>query len=362
MRTFILLLGLFVSAHSYGQEEVNRLKHALAELPIASLESSGFNKDSIDNLIQLIKDNPPNDFRGMVVIKNNKLVIEEYFNTFWRNSILDIRSAGKSITALLLGVAIKEGLIDNIDQSVYSFFPKEKYPNINDGYKKIKLSHLLDMSSGLDADTDNPQSKGHALNWIAMDEWKSYLLQVPLVTKPGELWVYADINALLIGAVIEETSGKSLKDFAMEKLFTPLGISQFYWYTNSNNQTGAAGNLYLSTLDFAKLGLLIANEGEFQGLQIIDLNYIKKLSSVVTFDLTGSNPYSDAYGMMWYKSNRTFGGKAFDYVFASGNGGNHLIIIPKEEMVIALTSSSYGRGPGHQRSYNIMSKIFTALK
>lgn len=362
MKPSILLLALFLSFQACGQTEAtDKLKQSIPNLPVAGLEDSGFNKDSIENILRLIETTPPNDFRGLVVIKSNKIVIEEYFNTFWRNSIHDIRSAGKSITAMLLGVALKEGLVQNLEQDVYSFFPKNKYSFVNEDYRKIKLKHLLDMSSGLDADADKPQTFGHAVNWIAKDDWKEYLLKVPVTLSPGEKWVYADINALLISAVIEETSGMSLKDFAKNKLFEPLGINQFYWYTNAKNQTGAAGNLYLSTLDFAKLGMLIVNQGKWKNIQIIDTDYIKKLQNA-TFDISDYSPYADFYGMMWYKSHRTFGGKNVDYLFASGNGGNHLVVIPDHEIVIALTSSAYGQRYAHRRSYNIMSKILTSLK
>lgn len=82
------------------------------ELPSVSLEDAGFNRDSIDNLLNEMNDLARKDFRGIVVIKNDQIVLEQYYNTFWRKTIHDIRSAGKSITALLLGVAIKEGLVD----------------------------------------------------------------------------------------------------------------------------------------------------------------------------------------------------------------------------------------------------------
>lgn len=362
MRPFMLMLGLCLLCFSKGQTQAaDKLRPPIPGLPFAALEDSGFNKDSIENLLRAINDTPPRDFRGLVVIKNNQLVIEEYFNTFWRNSIHDIRSAGKSVTALLLGIAMKEGLVQNMEQDVYAFFPKNKYPSLNEDYKQIKIKHLLSMSSGLDADTDNPQAIGHEVNWIARDDWRAYLLAVPLSSKPGKKWVYADINPLLIAAIIEEKSGMSLKDYAQKKLFDPLGIKQFYWYTNATNQTGAAGNLYLSTLDFAKLGLLVVNEGRWANTSIIDPDYIRNLSEE-TFDVSDNNPYADAYGMLWYKSHRTFGGKKINYLFASGNGGNHLIVIPEKEMVIALTSSAYGQGYGHRRSYNIMGKILAALE
>lgn len=177
--------------------------------------------------------------------------------------------------------------------------------------------------------------------------------------KPGEKWVYADISAVLIGLAIEEASGMSLKDYAQEKLFTPLGINQVYWYTNAANQTGAAGNLYLSTLDFAKLGLVVVNEGSYNGRQFMDPAYVKELVDHKNFDLS---PFADAYGMLWYKSTKMVNGKPLDYVFASGNGGNHLIVIPEKEMIVALTSSAYGPGHGQGRSLTILSMILAALE
>ena len=361
MRPLHIAMALSLFTYSMGKTQPpDKLRKSIPELPFTSLEDSGFDKDSIEDLLMLINETPPNDFRGVVVIKNNQIVLEEYFNTYWRNSIHDIRSAGKSVTALLMGIALKDGLVQDLDQDVYSFFNKTKHRLINEDYKTIKLRHLLNMSSGLDADTDKPQTTGHAVNWMARDEWRDYLLNIPLTSKPGTKWVYADINPLLISAVIEQMSGMSLVEYARRKLFHPLGIEQFYWYTNAAHQTGAAGNLYLSTLDFAKLGLLVLNEGRWKNTQIIDPDYIQNLSQEA-FDISKNNPYADAYCMLWYKSHRTFGGKNFDYLFASGNGGNHLIVIPQENMVIALTSSAYGQGYGHGRSYNIMRKILTSL-
>jgi CubicO group peptidase (beta-lactamase class C family) len=111
MRLFILSVGIFaLSLHSYGQDN---LRQPIPDLPSTSLEAAGFNRDSIESLLRFIEDTAPNDFRGLVVIKNNQIVIEEYFSTYWRNTVHDIRSAGKSITAMLLGVAMKDGLVQS---------------------------------------------------------------------------------------------------------------------------------------------------------------------------------------------------------------------------------------------------------
>lgn len=356
MRFFIFLAFLCVSISSHGQ------RPPVPNLPSVSLEDAGFNRDSIEELISRIDNFQQRDFRGLVVIKNNKIVIEWYFNTFWRNHIHDIRSAGKSITSLLLGVAIKEGLVQNLDQDVYSFFPTEKYPSMQEGYKKVKIKHLLDMSSGLDADSDDSQTPGNAGQWMGNDEWVEYLLSVPLVDEPGKRWVYADINAALIGAIIEVQSGMSLKDFAQQKVFTPLGIKEFYWYTNAANQTVAAGTLYLSTLDFAKLGVLVANKGKWGNEQIIEADYVEKLLQRKVFNLSDYNPLADTYGMLWYKSQRNFGKKEVNYLWASGNGGNHLVVVPEENMVVALTSSGYGQWYPHTRAYDILGRVLNALE
>ncbi len=356
MRLLTLIISLCVFT------SVSAQRPPVPNLPFASLEEAGLNRDSMNVLIERIDNFEHGDFTGLVIIKDNKLATEWYFNTYWRKQILDIRSAGKSITSLLLGVAMREGLVESLDQNVYSFFPKEKYPNLHEDYKRIKLSHLLDMASGLDADADRGETPGHAVHWSGNEEWVQYILSVPLANEPGQKWVYADINAAVIGAIIEEKSGMSLRDFANEKVFKPLGIKQFYWFTNDANQTVAAGTLYISTLDFAKLGTLVLNEGKWAGKQIVDADYIEKLIARRAFDLSDYWRLTDAYGMLWYKKSRTVNGRKFDYLWASGRGGNQLIVIPEENMVVALTSIAYGPRYGHSRAYDVLGSILSAIK
>lgn len=356
MRFLTIIFCLCLSTSSYGQ------RPPISNLPAISLEDAGFNMDSIRTLIPMLDNFQQKDFRGLVVIKDNQAVIEWYYNNTERVTINDIRSAGKSFTSLLLGVALKEGLVQNLEQDVYSFFSKEKYPSMNEEYKKVKIKHLLDMSSGLDADSDDGSSPGHARHWVYNDEWVKDLLEVKLINEPGKKWVYADINAALIGAIIEETSGMSLRDFAQEKVFGPLEIKRVFWHTNDANQTVAAGTLFLSTLDFAKLGVLVTNEGKWAGEQIVQAAYIEKLLERKVFDLSDWWSIADTYGMLWYKNQETYNGKKIDFLWASGNGGNHLVVIPEKKMVIALTSTAYGSRYGQGRSRAILNKLLGALE
>ncbi len=355
MRLFVFLSCLTLSIYSFAQ------RPPIKDVPAISLENAGFNSDSISALATAMDDFKQKDFRGMVVIKDHKAVMEWYYGSTQRKTINDIRSAGKSITALLLGAAMEQGLVDSLEQDVYSFFSKEKYPSLHDDYKKVRLKHLLDMASGLDADSEDWDTPGNAGFWIGKDDWVDYILSVPLANKPAEKWVYADINAVLIGAIIEETSGMSLRDFAIKNVFKPLGITEYYWFTNASNQTGAAGNLYLNTLDFAKLGVLVANKGKWVNDQIVQADYINKLIARKVFDFPDWRSVN-SYGMLWYKNQLTINGKEMDYLFASGYGGNHLVVVPENNLVIALISTAYGQPYQHARSYFILKKILGALE
>ncbi|MEO1513445.1 MAG: serine hydrolase domain-containing protein [Bacteroidota bacterium] len=356
MRILLLLLFATLATSLVGQRK------SIANLPAVNPEKVGFLQDSLNALDDVIDGFAQRDYRALIVIKDNQLAIEYYYNSFWRNHIHDIRSAGKSITALLLGVAIQKGYVQSVEQDVYSFFPKDKYPGIHEDYKKVKLIHLLNMVSGLDADSDDSSTPGNAGKWMAKDEWVTYLLSIPLSSKPGKRWVYADINAVLIGAVIEEASGMSLRDFAKQHAFDPMGITEFYWYTNASHQTGGAGNLYLSALDFAKLGVLVLNAGKWGDKQLVDADYIKHLIHENSSAIGDYNPLADGYGMLWYRSKRIVGGREVSYLWASGNGGNHLVVVPEENMVVATTSGAYGNWYPHKRAYFILGKLFQALE
>src|SRR5690606_6699555 len=122
--------------------------------------------------------------------------------------------------------------------------------------------------------------------------------------------------------------------------------------------TGPMGNLYISTLDFAKIGQLVLHKGFWNGRQIVSPEWIDRICKP-TFEL--NNPFADGYGDLWYSATREAGGKTYNYIFASGNGGNVLFIVPDENLVVGVTSSAYGMGYGHQRSHNIFKFILRSL-
>ena len=351
MSRFLFALSICLLPSSlFAQEEIPYLPSA----PTAEF----FHKDSIVNLVNLIRNTPPQDFRSLVVIKGDKLVTEEYFHTFWRSSLNDIRSAGKSITGMLMGVAIQQGLVKSVEDQVYDYLdiaPPTK------AHAAIKIKHLLTMSAGYDADSDDGSTPGQAGQWNYMEDWNPYIQKVPMKRKPGAQWVYSDLNSQLIGKIIENKSGMSLSEFARKYLFGPLGVKEYYWQQSPAGSTVASGNLFITGLDFAKLGWLVLHDGNWLGKQLMSKEYIKAMTGrqiKIDDDYFG---FPVDYGYFWYTRTRTIGDKEYTYHYASGNGGNYVIVIPEENMVISLMSSAYGPYHGHGRSNRIFEKVMEAL-
>lgn len=351
-RIFLALLITISASPLFSQAE-------LPYLPTAPPAEVGFNEDSLSNLIDLISDTPPRDFRGLIVIKDDKLVVEEYFHTFWRTSLTDIRSAGKSITALLMGVALQQGLVKSVDDRAYDYLEIEPPTQ---AHAQIKIRHLLSMSAGYDADSDDGDTPGQAGQWMGLDDWTSYIQNVPMARKPGDRWVYGDLNSQLVGTIIENTSGMSLTDFARKHLFGPMDIREYFWQQSAAGSTVASGNLFLTALDFAKFGWLTLNKGKWQGEQLISEAYVNEMIGKqieIPADYFG---FPVDYGYLWYTRTRTMAGREVTYHYASGNGGNYIIVIPEENMVISLVSTAYGPYHGHGRSMRIFEILMEALK
>ena len=332
------------------------------DLPHISAVKSGMIQDSIDVILKLLSEIEIEDFRSLVVIKNGGLLIEQYYNTYWRETIHDIRSAGKSITALCMGIAIDRGFVKSENETVYSFFPDiEISENLRQKNGNITIKHLMTMSSGLDADTDDGSSSGNVGNWIGQDDWVSYVLNLEKVFESGTKWVYNDAGPMLCSAIIQKTTGMSMAAFAEKYLFAPLGIREYYWYKSKMGITGGMGNLYITNLAFAKFGQLVLNKGKWGEEQIISSEWIEKMTSPL-IEVSETGPPADAYGYFWYLGHKkNLDEKRIEYVFATGNGGNKIYVIPSEEMVISIQSSSYGTGRGHGQADAILTYLLQSL-
>ena len=300
---------------------------------------------------------PHKDIKGVVIIRHGKLISEAYFNGDTVNTLHDIRSATKSITATLMGIAIDRHLIQSVDDPIATYLPGLP----QDGKQNITIRDLLNMRSGLDADDEDPSTPGNEDRLDESRDWMKTIYAMPMKTQPGQKYIYCSINAFLTGAIIENASKIPLDVFAQQNLFDPLGIRNFKWRHVPVNRTTGQGNLQITARDEAEIGELILHNGQLGDRQIVNPGWVEK-SIASQVPISAVDPYADFYGYMWYSKAEPVGGHTVMVHFASGNGGNKIYVIPSLDMVVAITSSAYGHGYGQKRSQNILLRILAAAQ
>jgi CubicO group peptidase (beta-lactamase class C family) len=309
----------------------------------------------IESLFSELENDPHHDLKGIVIHQDGRTVDERYFNGDDANTLHDIRSATKSITSALMGIAISQRAVRSVDDPIEMYLPGLPH----DGKENITIRDLLTMRSGLAANDEDPRSPGNEDRLDESTDWIKTAYSIPLQSKPGSEYLYCSLNAFLVGAIIENATKRPLDEFARTTLFQPIGIDRFEWRHVPVGRTTGQGNLKITARDLATIGELFANGGKFHGKQIVD-NAWTQSSVASQVPISFSDPYSDYYGYMWYTKAEQVGSRSVLVHFASGNGGNKIYIVPSLRIVVAVTSSAYSRGYGQRRSENILLKILAA--
>jgi CubicO group peptidase (beta-lactamase class C family) len=315
----------------------------------------GVDPAALQSIYSDMTSEPNHDLKGIVIVRDGRLISEHYFNGDSAETLNDIRSATKSLTSLLMGIAIDKGLIRSINDSISLYLPGLP----KDGKEKITIKDLLNMRSGLDADDSNPASPGNEDTLDQSSDWIRTVYAVPAKVPPGTKYNYCSLNAFLTGAIIENASHMPLDEFANANLLAPLGIQKYSWRHVPVNRTTGQGNLSITTRAEAAIGQLMLNDGVVNGRRIVAHDWItQSLASQIA--ISDSDPYADFYGYMWYTKTESVGEHKIEVHFASGNGGNKIYIITSLNMVVAITSSAYGQHYGQQRSQDILLRVLAA--
>lgn len=304
----------------------------------------------LDSLKILANANNYSNIHSILISKDGKLGYEQYFNGWSKDSVHDLRSAFKSITSLLAGIAVDKGLI-NVNQKVYSFFPEYKDFSRNNVWKKdMTIEHLLRMESGFDCEEFNGD-KDCETDMMASKDWVRFSLDLPMKHKPGAVWAYMSSDPMIISGIISRVAKMSIMDFAKKYLFDPLGIKHYRWTIDPSGHGMTAGSFYMLPSDFVKIGQMILQKGMWKGNRIVsaawlerstntpipipDFSYAKFSGSAVAI------PQPTYYGYYWYKEEvRT---KTFreNVLFASGNGGQYIMMIERLGVVVVFTQGNY---------------------
>ena len=278
--------------------------------------------NQIEETEVLKKLNIERETKAFIVIKNDSILFEKYFDNYNNNSLSNSFSVTKSIIVSMLGKAIMEGYIKGLDQPVSDFFKE-----YSDGLAaELTVGHLASMSSGMEWD-----EKYYSVINITSESYftrdlRSLILHQKIIKKPGQSFRYSSGDTQLLGMVIEKATGVSLSSYLSEKFWIPMGAENTaLWQIDSkkNKMEKAYCCISGSSRDFARFGKLYINDGKWNGKKILDSKFVKQAISPV-FD------NSDYYGYGWWIYN--FDGKK---VFTmNGHRGQFVISFPKENVII----------------------------
>jgi CubicO group peptidase (beta-lactamase class C family) len=317
----------------YKYEEPKEYKDGLKT---GTIQKSGLDTALLSQMMRKIIDGTYPNVHSVLIIKDGKLVFEEYFYEYNKDSLQELRSASKSFVSALAGIAIENGFIKSKNETVLSFFREYTFKNISEAKERISIENLLTNQSGLDCDVSNPNSEGNETTMSNSDDWIKFTLDLPMVDTPGGKGRYCSGNPVTLGRIIEKTTKKSLPDFAKANLFAPLNISTFRWnFKPDKSSSETFCQLYLRPRDMAKFGLLYLNKGNWNGRQIISKDCVqqslKKHSVVQGVD----------YGYLWWIKYLDADGVRYYGKAAQGNGGQKIYIWEDQNMVTVITGGNY---------------------
>ncbi|UKB80618.1 serine hydrolase domain-containing protein [Chryseobacterium sp. MEBOG07] len=291
------------------------------------------------------------DVTGIVVVKEGKLLLEEYFNGSGRDSLQDTRSVGKSFSSALTGIAIKDGYLKGENQLLKEFYDLKQFKNYSSQKDDVTIKSLLTMSSGFDGNDQDSESPGNEENMYPTDNWIKFVLDLPMTENTiGKNWNYFTAGVVVTGDILDKTVPQGLEKYADKKLFGPLGITNYKWQFTPQQKPSLAGGLRMKALDFAKFGQLYKNNGVWNGKTILSTDWVKKSLTNYFAD----NTDFEGYGYLFWRKVYTVGNKSYEAFQCSGNGGNKIIMFTKIPVVIVITAQAYNKPYAHQQTDKIV--------
>ena len=296
-----------------------------AQWRTASPESQGMSSRVLAGLFHAVEKDE-HEIDSVIIVRNGYVILESYSRHQEPHFRHQIHSCTKSVVSALVGIAIDEGYIESVDQSVLELFP-EKFSNIEDGDKeKITLRHLLMMATGLACeDSVRHGFKGLKEMWQSED-WVQYMIDLPLRETPGTRFEYCNGASALLTAIIQKTTGMSGLEFARRHLFTPLKIEDVHWKSRHGVTIGYS-DLTMRPLDMARFGYLFLHDGRWNNHEIISDEWVSESTQKQI-----STAQTDGYGYQWWVMDP-------DRYGARGAHGQRIFVLGDKDMVVVFTGS-----------------------
>lgn len=340
-------------------------------IPTGTLDEVNFQSQVINELVTDIRNGVYPNRHSLLIFKDEKLVLEEYFTGADENwgfdlgvvqhdsTVLhDMRSVSKSVVSACIGIAIAQGKINSIDAPIFDFFVDYNQHN-NAGRQGITIRHLLTMTSGLEWNEDVPYTNpaNSELQMINSGDGIDFVLSRAIVEQPGTVWRYNGGNTELLAAILQRATGKNVHDFAKEFLFEPLDISASEWtITPATNSPAGASGLRLTSRGMLKFGMLYQNEGTWGEEQVVPKEWVSaSLSSSIT------RPGGGGYGYQFWIYNYTTLGKTVTIPAAVGNGDQHIYFDKTNNLLVVTTAGNYNLWNIENNAAAVLEEIYQAF-
>jgi CubicO group peptidase (beta-lactamase class C family) len=308
-----------------------------------------------------------NKITSALVAKDGRLAYEAYFEGSDAGTLRNTRSATKTITGMLIGIAIDKGFLAGVDVPIMPFFcdrqPVENSDPRKDG---ITIEDFLTMSSILECNDNNPFSRGNEERMYLVEDWTKFTLDLPVKGYPawtqkpnespyGRSFSYCTAGTAVLGGILERATHMRVEHFADKYLFSPLGIRKAEWQFTPCGLAFTGGGLSLRSRDLLKLGQLYLNKGVWNAERIVSETWVN----------TSTKPHVRAneeneYGYLWWLRTFKYGKRDFPSYYMAGNGGNKVCVFPKQDAVVVITSTNYSTKGMHQQTDKLLSDYILA--
>ena len=290
--------------------------------PIANGKDYNIKKIDVANIAQY-------ETVAYLVIKDDSVRYEQYWDNYNDNSVSNSFSMGKSFTGLLVGCAIQDGYIKTLDEPVKNYLPE--FNDKEDGSFTVTIRHLLTMSSGINFDEDYVNPFAYPAKAYYGDDIRELTLSYKAEETPGKVFKYLSGNSELLGMILEKATGKKLSDYMSERLWIPMGAKNtaFWCLDHEGGMEKAYCCFNSNARDFSRFGLLMLHHGNWKGKQLINEFYISDLMKPAVLK-TQDGLINKEYGYHWWMMDY----RGLHITYARGILGQYVIVIPEKNMVV----------------------------
>ena len=292
-------------------------------------EEQGIDSEELVAMIEYVQ-RMKYDVDSVVVIRHGYKVAQINFHPYISGQRHILYSCTKSVVSALIGIAIEEGLIEGVNQPMLDFFPDYTPENMDEDKESMTVEDLLTMTTGFECRDSYLYDNQGLVEMHESDDWVQHVLDLPMAKEPGTYFEYCNGSSFLLSAIITQVTGMSALEYAQEKLFPPMGITDASWDASPDGINYGYSHLFMLPEDMAKFGYLYLHNGVWDGEKLVPAEWVE----TSTQEHIAAGTLQDGYGYQWWTDDA-------GYYMALGYRGQFIFVLSDLDMVVFIVSDRY---------------------